>query len=66
LLILENPIERAYNRLSSGQIHKKAGFYNECSVSFSTEKRIRVSQSICNDGEDLNQSRQTGENKPGS
>ncbi len=45
-------IERAYNRLSNGQIRKKAGFYNECSVDFSTEKGIRVSQSICNDGKD--------------
>ena len=45
-------IERAYDRLSKGQIRKKPGFYNECSLDFSTEKGIRVSQSICDDGKD--------------
>lgn len=43
-------VERAYGRLAKGNIHKKAGFYNECSVDFSTETGIRISQSVCDDG----------------
>lgn len=44
-------VERAYGRLANGSIQKKSGFYNECSVEFSTETGIRVSQSVCDEGE---------------
>ncbi|MGH8550342.1 MAG: hypothetical protein ACRERU_17435 [Methylococcales bacterium] len=44
-------VERAYNRLAEGNITKKDGFYNECSVDFATETGVRVSESVCDDGD---------------
>jgi hypothetical protein len=44
-------VERAYHRLAEDRIHKKDGFYNECSVEFFTETGIRVSESVCEEGD---------------
>jgi hypothetical protein len=44
-------IERAYNRLAEGRIDKRQGFENECSVELTSQGGVRVSESVCDDGE---------------
>lgn len=44
-------VEVAYKRLVSGTIRKKDGFYNECSVEFAVEHGIRVSETVCDNGD---------------
>ena len=43
-------VEEGYQRLAAGRIQKKAGFMNECSVDWRTERGIRVSETVCDAG----------------
>ncbi len=40
-------VEDQYRKLASGEIRKKDGFSNQCSVDMDIERGIRVSETVC-------------------
>lgn len=44
-------VQVSYQRLVAGKIRKKDGFFGECSVDFGSENGVRISETVCDKGE---------------